>query len=274
MPTQSQFAPPRPRRNAATASLTVTVAVVDPAALPDVAAAAAGDPRVIEVIPVNGVEDLAAARGTVVALCEAGVLPAAGGLTRLVGALSDHPHLGMVGGPVVPAGPPATPTERLDDALRLLRHLVAREDPRLDGLVAVRARAITGDEASTIALEHAAGARGLGLRYLDGPPVATAVPPAGVRDLLARRRAAAASRRDARRRLGYVPATGRPAAMAAATVRLVADRPGLVGTLVLLSAVEAVATWWRWPASTPGSPRSTADPSTSSSRPGTPSPAS
>jgi len=273
MPTQSPFAPSRPRGNAARASPTVTVAVVDPAALPEVATAAEGDPRVIEVIPVRGVECLASARGTVVVLCAAGVLPAAGGLSRLVGPLSDHPHLGAVGGLVIPAGPPATLAERLDGARLRLRHLVAREDPRLEGLVAVRTRAITGSEISTVALEHAARAKGLGLRYLDGPPVGTADPPTGLRDLLARRRAAAAGRRDARR-LGYVPATGRPAAVAAATVRLVADRPGLLGPLILLSAVEAVATLWRWPASTPGSPRSTADLSTSSSRHGTGSPAS
>jgi hypothetical protein len=272
MPTQHQFAPPRPLRSPSTNAPTVSVAVVDPAALPEVANAAAGDPRTVEVIPVSGVGDLAAARGSVVILCEPGVLPTAGALARLVGPLSDHPHLGMVGGRVVPAGPPATLAERLDDALRQLHHVVALERPRLDGLVAVRTRAITGDETGTAALEHAARAQGFGLRHLDGPPVGTAVPPARVRDLLTQRRLAAGRRRDARRRLGYVAATARPVAVAAATVRLAVDRPGLVGTLILLSAVEAVATLWRWPAPTPGSRRSTADRSTSSSRPGTRSP--
>ncbi|HEY7070960.1 MAG TPA: glycosyltransferase [Acidimicrobiales bacterium] len=187
----------------------------------------------------------ARARGTVLVLCGADTVPADDALARLVDPLDDFPTVGMVGGRVVPVGPPADLAGRLNEALWRLHHLVAREDPKLGEIVALRSR-LTGRErpdgvfCDEVTFEHATRRSGLGLRY-DSEPLAYNRPPASLRALFAQRRRIACQHRAARRVLGYVPATYRTGAAAAAVARLAAARPRATPTLALLMAVEALA---------------------------------
>jgi Glycosyl transferase family 2 len=187
----------------------------------------------------------ARAQGTVLVLCGADTVPADGALARLVDPLDDLPTVGMVGGLVVPVGPPADLAGRLNEALWRLHHLVAREDPELSEIVAVRSR-LAGRErpegvfCDVVTFEHATRRSGLALRY-DREPLAYNRPPASLQALFARRRRIAGQHRAARRLLGYVPATRRTGAAAAAVARLAADRPRDAPTLALLLVVEALA---------------------------------
>ena len=188
-------------------------------------------------------EFFARARGTVLVLCGGDTVPAADGLARLVGPLDDRPTVGMVGGRVVPVGPPTDLAGRLDAALWRLHHLVSREDPKLGEIVALRRRLTEraqhdGVFCDEVTFEHATRRSGLALHY-DAEPLAYNQPPTSVRALFAQRRRIACQHRAARRLLGYVPATCRTGAAAAAVARLAADRPRDVGVLALLIAVEA-----------------------------------
>ncbi len=195
---------------------------------------------------VRAMEDFfARARGTVLVLCGGDTVPAADGLARLVGPLDDRPTVGMVGGRVVPVGPPTDLAGRLDAALWRLHHLVSREDPKLGEIVALRSRLTEraqhdGVLCDEVTLEHATRRSGLALHY-DAEPLAYNRPPTSVRALFSQRRRIACRHRAARRQLGYVPATRRTGAAAAAVARLAADRPRDVGVLALLIAVEAAA---------------------------------
>ena len=187
----------------------------------------------------------ARAQGTVLVLCGADTVPADGALARLVDPLDDLPTVGMVGGLVVPVGPPADLAGRLNEALWRLHDLVAREDPELGEIVALRSRLAererpAGGFCDVVTFEHATRCSGLALRY-DREPLAYNRPPASLQALFARRRRIACQHRAARRLLGYVPATCRTGAAAAAVARLAADRPRDAPTLALLLAVEALA---------------------------------
>jgi cellulose synthase/poly-beta-1,6-N-acetylglucosamine synthase-like glycosyltransferase len=227
---------------------------------------AAGDSPLFQVVEhprregkVRAIEDFfARAQGTVLVLCGGGTVPADDALARLVDPLDDLPTVGVVGGRVVPVGPPTDLAGRLDAALGRLHHLVAREDPELGEIVALRSRLTErerpeGMVCDEVVCEHTTRRSGLALRY-DVEPLAYNRPPDSLRALFAQRRRFACQHRAARRLLGYVPATYRTGAAAAAVVRLAADRPRDAPTLCLLMAVEALArtvavidcTWGRY----------------------------
>jgi glycosyltransferase involved in cell wall biosynthesis len=192
----------------------------------------------------------AQARGDVLVLAAADVLPAADAVDQLVAPFLDDANCGMTGPQVCPTTPALTPTARLHAGLWRLHHELALGAPKLGEVVAVRARHLrqglpNGVHCDEVVLEARVCADGALLRYVP-QAVVNNFAPAGLEELFQQRRRIACQHQAARRYLKYRPNSTRLPLMLAGIGRTLRRQPRAVGVITALVAVEALARGAGW----------------------------